>query len=83
MEIKTTLKKRVIIDKVDYKHFHAFSNITTGLDYNEECAVTMIKYYYNDEHKAKSATPPYKQRFIPCMINKHHNDMTKLTKRAG
>eukprot|EP00971_Amphidinium_carterae_P041090 807037-Amphidinium_carterae.2 len=87
MEIKTTFKctRRRIANDLDYKskHFHDCSIITTGEYYNAECAVTMIKYYYSDEQKNKSTTPPYRQRFILFMINKHHDDMRKLMGRAG
>eukprot|EP00971_Amphidinium_carterae_P139391 2762223-Amphidinium_carterae.1 len=38
--------------------FHDFSIITTGLEYNADHAVTMIRYNYSDEQKAKSPTPP-------------------------
>eukprot|EP00971_Amphidinium_carterae_P031622 622675-Amphidinium_carterae.1 len=49
-----------------------------GEYYNADYEVTMIQYYYSDEQKNKSQTPPCRQCFILFMINKHHDDMRKL-----
>eukprot|EP00971_Amphidinium_carterae_P008657 170267-Amphidinium_carterae.5 len=81
MEIKTTFKctrQRIITDKLERKskHFRNFSIISTGEFYKDD-TVTMIKYYYSDEQKNKSQLPPYRQRFILFMINKHHELMTR------
>eukprot|EP00971_Amphidinium_carterae_P168970 3347308-Amphidinium_carterae.1 len=87
MEIRTTFKQskiRFIANKLDYKtkHFQDFSIITTAYDCNDDYAVTAIKDYGN-ESKQKSPTPPHRQHFIPFMINKYHDNMKKLMRRAG